>query len=497
MTSPSWIRKALFGCLLSLSVAPLARAQEQQSGPVPAPMASELEIDQKPRVNGNGNGSREEQVSIETMRNVFDKLGCRLYGNGFKFQENLGYCHKFDAFAYGFITKDFSKDELRFEGQRIATTDTAEPVVPLLFYYRKDVTNDVGGLGTSLGATLNWTAGKITDYGPMITYVSVQTTIRGGLGSSRYSLLDDRSAFYDEGSIKVYPGLLRQVWVRVGGLQVGIQPSKFNFFRSGYSALPGYASFDETAAVSYVWKLDKDTTLSVAAEDGERRNREEGLLAKYDSKISPDYVALVRKRWRNTLMHASAAVHPIRDEITGKKTNGFAASVGGEVAFRSPSWFSDERKNTVDRFMGGVAVAEGAIGYLGIPNMAIDYIAQPDGSIDKSQGVSLILSYERNWRQDLKSPVTLSLFKARMASSGVVYTAFDSFSELGFDIDVKGLMLQIGLQKVVSSNFVVGAEASHTWSSAKGSWTYDGLTASGSKESISFQQFTIYGAYRF
>jgi len=438
-------------------------------------------------------------ASVETMRRAFDKVGCSLYGEGFALNEETGLCFKVDVFAYGFVTKDFADEDLRFEGQRLPTTESPAPTVPLLLYHKEGVRKETEGLGTSFGLAINLTVGRITDYGPFVGYLSLQPTVEGGLGSDEDSLFDDTSAFYTaEDGLKFYPGLVRQAWIRLGALQMGIQPSKFDYFRQGYSALPGYASYDETAAVSYVFRPDEDTSLSFAIEDGERRNMADGVLADYEeSKVALDYVALVRRRWKNTLLHASAALHPIHDDFTGETVNGYAASLGSEIAFRSPSWFSEEKKSTIDRFMIGAAYAEGALGYLGIPGMAVDYIGRPDGSIDKSRGASLLLSYEHFWKPGLKSPLTLSAFTAEMASSGPWNLVDCQCSEFGFDVDVEGVLLEVGLQKQISAKLVIGGEATYTWSSAKGTYSFDGLDADGDKEDVSFGQLYLFGAYRF
>ena len=44
-------------------------------------------------------------------------------------------------------------------------------------------------------------------------------------------------------------GAFDQAWVQFGGLRVGLQPSLFSFSRTGYTFMPGYASYMTTPAV--------------------------------------------------------------------------------------------------------------------------------------------------------------------------------------------------------------------------------------------------------
>ena len=82
-------------------------------------------------------------------------------------------------------------------------------------------------------------------------------------------------------------GLVDQAWVRLGGLEVGVQPSVFGFDRWGYSITPGYSSELNTPAISYTYRVDdigsagNSASASVAVEDPSRRDMADGVLAQY------------------------------------------------------------------------------------------------------------------------------------------------------------------------------------------------------------------------
>lgn len=94
--------------------------------------------------------------------------------------------------------------------------------------------------------------------------------------------------------------------------------------------------------------------------------------------------------------------------------------------------------------VGRPARGHRALAYLGIPAIAIDYLANADGSLNLSRGFSLVAFYEHMRALDWKSSVTFSAFSTNMkskhmivASALVSQTGLDAYT-LGFDGIVSG-----------------------------------------------------------
>ncbi|MFZ3181258.1 MAG: hypothetical protein WA156_13865 [Methylocystis silviterrae] len=98
-------------------------------------------------------------------------------------------------------------------------------------------------------------------------------------------------------------GAFDQAWVQFGGLRVGLQPSLFSFSRTGYTFMPGYASYMTTPAVSYTHRIENinvlpgllprlGASISVSAEDPTLRRYPDGVLSRYPTGMGyPDFVA--------------------------------------------------------------------------------------------------------------------------------------------------------------------------------------------------------------
>ena len=291
--------------------------------------------------------------------------------------------------------------------------------------------------------------------------------------------------------------MVEQAWFRLRGLTVGIQPSIFDFMRPGYAPFPGYATRDTTASISYSYR-EKDWSLAFAVEDGGRRDMFDGLLASYDSDVRADFVTQLRARQKGIVYHASVAVHNIDDNALdpiGLKTEdayGLAGRIGVEFKW---AWLGDRKDPTDDtqmRLMFSVAAAEGALGYLGVPLFATDYVAETDGDLSLSKGMSAITSVEYAWATGWSVSATLSGFALHMDGSGFIGPHAMPF-DMAMDVDVYGAKLQVGAQKILDAQTKVGAELAYTWTRAESSINGFDLNT----EVVSYPELRAFLARRF
>ena len=215
----------------------------------------------------------------------------------------------------GFAAKDFATSDVAMVGQRLPSLSYAAGV-PVLYYYPKDFSPQTIYPYPGVDAQVNLMAVSQTEAGPLVGYVNIRAA--GQLQSTSFGGLAYVSNNAVNGS--VLEGLVDQAWVRLGGLEAGIQPSMFGFARWGYSVVPGYSSLVNTPAVSYTYRVDNigsagnSASASVALEDPSRRDMADGVLAQYAATRSPDLVAQARFGTPSFLFHIGGALHEIRDE---------------------------------------------------------------------------------------------------------------------------------------------------------------------------------------
>jgi hypothetical protein len=421
---------------------------------------------------------------------------CRQFGKGFTHFAGINTCADLSGHMFGYIGQDFANTDIALEGLRLPTVGNPNPTIPMLVYYEDDVSDRTKHVEIGGGITANLKLGWDTEHGPLLGYVSVGAYSDGEFAGGINDVFGTQNV-YNDGDWYFYPGgFVRQAWLKYGGLMVGIQPSKFDLVHSGYSPFPGYATKDTVASAAYTFR-GKNTSLSLAVEDATHRYYEDGVLADYeDGHHNPDIVGLVRHRHKNMLLHGSVALHSINDEaaenccgVAADQEFGWAASAGAEWRF---GWRNDREDPTDDRyakFMIAAAFSEGAIGYLGIPFFATDYVARADGRIDLSRGISGVASYEYIWNRKFKTSVTGSGFWVESASTGELMDNID----LSFDVDVYGAKLQLGAEYLLRKDLVVGGEVAYNWSWAEGSYSgYDG-----DRISVDYPEVKAYIAYKF
>ena len=387
---------------------------------------------------------------------------CAGYGAGFFKLGDTGFCARAGYDVMGFVAKDFATHDIGLVGQRLPSSSYLAGV-PILYYYDKNFSKQTNAPYPGVDAQVNFVAIRQTDLGELIGYVNVraagqfQKDESGGWGYVSNNSVN--------GSIA--EGLVDQAWIRLGGLEMGIQPSMFGFARWGYSISPGYSSLVNTPAVSYTYRVDNvagsnnSVSASIALEDPSRRDMEDGVLADYGRTYWPDVVAQARFGTPNLLLHIGGALHEIHDvaawDCCGSPDHtlwGAAATAGGEYRFKWSNLVGPAAGETYGRFLLQVAAARGAIGYLGIPFFATDYVVGGDGDVKLTTGYSAVASYEHLWTPTVKSSITYSIFDTSEASD---MEMLGPDEPMWFDVKVRGSLLQGGVEDMIQPGLTVGA----------------------------------------
>lgn len=418
---------------------------------------------------------------------------CAGYGTGFFKLGDTGFCGRAGYDVMGFAAKDFASHDIALVGQRLPSSAYAAGV-PILYYYDKNFSKQTNAPYPGIDAQVNFVAMRQTDYGALIGYVNLRAAgqfQRGDNGDFGY--VSNNAV---NGSIA--QGLVDQAWVRLGGLEVGIQPSMFGFARWGYSISPGYSSLVNTPAVSYTYRVDNvggsnnSVSASIALEDPTRRDMYDGVLADYGKTYRPDVVAQVRFGSPNVLLHLGGALHEIHDQAAwdccyspDHTLWGAAATAGGEYRFKWSDLVGPAAGDTYGRLLLQVAAARGAIGYLGIPFFATDYVVGGDGDVKLTTGYSAVASYEHLWTPTVKSSITYSFFGTSESSDVEDLTAG---APMWFDVKVRGALLQGGVEDMIQPGLTVGAEAGYTWTTATGNYA----GASSTPLSVNFPNVAAY-----
>jgi hypothetical protein len=400
---------------------------------------------------------------------------CAGYGTGFFKLGDTGFCAKAGYDVMGFAAKDFASHDIGLVGQRLPSNAYLAGV-PILYYYDKSFSKQTSAPYPGVDAQVNFVAIRQTDFGELIGYVNVRAAgqlQKNESGDWGYSANNSVNGSIAE-------GLVDQAWIRLGGFEAGIQPSMFGFARWGYSISPGYSSLVNTPAVSYTYRDDNiagshnSVSASIALEDGSRRDMGDGVLANYGKTYRPDIVAQARFGTPNLLLHVGGALHEIHDVAAWNCCYspdhtlwGVAATVGGEYRVKWSNVFGPAAGDTYGRLLLQFAASHGAIGYLGIPFFATDYVVNGDGDVKETAGYSAVASYEHLWTPTLKSSITYSIFGTSEASN---MELLGPNMPMWFDVKVHGALLQGGVEDMVQPGLTIGAEAGYTWTTATGSY---------------------------
>ena len=226
----------------------------------------------------------------------------------------------------------------------------------------------------------------------------------------------------------------------------------------------------------------------------------DGILARPERSDVPDIVAMARIATPSTLFHFSGALHHVEDHVIkdfvgGRETSvwGWALSGGLQSRVAWQEIVGSPGEGVFGRFSFTAAYASGAPAYLGIPFFAPDYIAAGDGMTYNSKGWSAVTAYEHMLTPRMKLSLSASYFDVSMHSAGEPLIPHDDpgpplVPDLDFEVDVRGTVLQAGIEFMPRQGMVIGLEGGYTTTAVKG--RYVGFP--GEKASVGFPHVGVY-----
>lgn len=436
---------------------------------------------------------------------------CNLNGNTQFFEIPLiGFCGAVHGSLTGFIGKDFATQDLAFTTQRLPTErlgwggNSLYASAPMLYYWVNPlVRNTTSGAYTGTYSMVNFLGFRNTDLGTISVFVNAglfARTEKNYNGEYRLTLNQINGHYWR--------GATDQAWVQLGGLRVGLQPSLFSFSRTGYTFMPGYSSYLSTPAISYTHRIDRlnllpsllpglGASVSLSAEDPTLRRYPDGVLSRYPSSWGiPDFVGQLRIGTPSFVLHASAASHEIRDVSANaynsfapkNSTMGWAAELAGEYRWKWSQFLGELGGNMYGKVMVSATASQGALAYLGIPYMSIDYVASSYGAISRTSGQSFMGSYEHLWTPYFKTSITGAAFQTYMGSSPEMLSAFGLFMPMGFNTQVNGQRVIGNAEYWAGDGWALGLEGGWTWSQAKGQY----IGGAGRTASVDFPNVLTY-----
>lgn len=352
---------------------------------------------------------------------------------------------------------------LRVTGEITASTDRAvgDGVLLLESGYTDDgapavdyVAAPRAGAGEELRGTLEAELGAVavtrTDLGPLTTEVRLRGVVEGA---------DSQAVEIERAYIRLYP------------FTAGRRESYFDHL-PGYNLRGGYASDTVTNLVALSRDVSESLHLRLSIEDGNARRMEDGQWAQYDAHDLPDLVVAARYLGETRTVHVAGALHRLTDLRPGlhdqerRRGWGFAATA------------SVEQKLDYGAYSGRLLLtgsyADGAIGYLGIPFFATDFIVSPAAGIARTTGYALLASYLHIWSPRLTSALSASYYRTRTRAAPFLWRT-------------EGVLAQVNTEFTPVEGLVLGAELSYardrlqgTLGAVAGPWEVaDDVTATG------------------
>lgn len=420
---------------------------------------------------------------------------CETFGPRFFAVGEGGLCGMVGAVVQVHSTKEFTDRDLFLIGQRIPTLFNKGAGVPIVYYNNEDIRwqTKYPTLGTISSAFL-MLQGQ-SDVGLFRSMVRLKVD-----ANTHFDNDGDPSFTFHKVDDSYYLGALDEAWLQWNGLKVGVQPSMFGFNRLPSVITPGYTSIITTLAASYTHVVGNNMSLSVAVEDPDKRFMGEGVLARPNRPDRPDLVGMMRYATPSTLFHLSGALHHAEDHVTKDFAGGSVATVRGwawSAGLQSRVNWEDfigaYGAGKLGRFGLTIAYTQGAIGYLGIPLFATDYIVGSDGSFHRSRGWSALASYEHMLARNVKLSLNASYFSVAMQSAPEqIIPELDpdmpAMPGLNFEVDVRGAVLQAGVEYMPRPNLTIGLESGYTYTEAEGRY----VGVQGDKERIGFPHVGVY-----
>lgn len=424
-----------------------------------------------------------------------DDKRCHSYGPGYIAVGGSGLCARMGASILVSGAMEFTDRDIFLTGLRIPTLFTNGPGVPIVFYDISDVSKQTRYPSGGVLASAHLMLRGQSDLGLMRAFLRVTGDLH-----TRYSEDGDVTVNLRKIDDSYYLGAIEEAWAQWNGLKVGVQPSLFGFNRLPSVVTPGYTSIVTTMAASYTQGLSRNASISLSLEDSGRRTRGDGVLARPSRSSVPDIVAMARIATPDTLFHVSGVLHHVDDRVVKDFTGGgeqsawgWAWSLGLQSRVKWEDIIGSAGKGSFGRAGISVAYASGALGYLGIPFFAPDYITGDDGTIHNSTGWSALLSYEHMLTRHLKLSLNASLFDVSMGGGpdAIIPDIEEDLAVvpgLAFQVDVRGAVLQAGLEFMPRQGMTLGLEAGYTMTEVKG--RYIGIA--GERRSVGYPHVGAY-----
>lgn len=431
-----------------------------------------------------------------TLERKHHEERCRSFGPSYSPVGETGLC----AYVGGGIVlqtaKEFTDRDIYLIGQRIPTLFAYGAGVPIVYYHADDVSKQTKNPALGAIASAHLMVRGDTDAGTFRGFVRVTGDAHTHYDRDNGDFTVDLRKVEDS----YYLGALEEAWLQWNGVKLGIQPSMFGFNRLPSVVTPGYTSIINTLAASLTHSITPNMSVSLALEDPNRRRVGDGILARPTRSDKPDFVAMARLGTRTTLFHVSGAIHQVEDHVLAdfigepeRSVNGWAVSAGLQTRVKWDELLGPAADGLIGRFGLTAAHASGALAYLGIPFFAPDYIVSSKGEIYRSDGWSAIASYEHMLAPRVKLNLNASVFSVSMRSSAEeIIPHFDPHVDplpgLDFKVDVRGAVLQAGVEFLPRKGMAIGVEGGFTATEAKG--RYVGIE--GRKESAAFPHVGLY-----
>lgn len=375
---------------------------------------------------------------------------CPEYGSGFIRLPGTDVCLKTTIDLTYEMKLDLATKDIYIETTRVAGN-------PLAFYEATPLSRTINRFSTRLDARVNFmTASKIGDM-PVMTF----TSLRSG---PNLTAADARATTTPSDDVI----RLDQAWIKYAGFTAGRHTSYFDF-TPGYTYTGGYASSRTLNLFAFTRTFGSEASLSFAVEDSNDRRVQDGVWAAYGGQRLPDLVGQARWAPKWGTLHAAAALHEINDTVNARTVYGYAFNTGLELRKKWSELFGATAGETYGRVLLSGTYASGAIGYLGIPKFATDYVADITGKTEMTRGYSFVASYEHVWAPNFKTMATLSAYRV-------------TSDMLNYNHAVRGMVAQLGAEYMPVSGLMVGVEADYFRDSVRG--TYFGVPADKDKVGI-------------
>ncbi|MDE3121771.1 MAG: porin [Paracoccaceae bacterium] len=401
---------------------------------------------------------------------------CQPLGPGWKPLGSTTFCQHSGAGTFTYLSKSFATSDIYLHGSRTVNS------VPLIFYEKQNVSGATKypKLGTVLAYNLDvigqLPVGPILFHLGLVANPELSFTQDGTshLGTNFWNPATRHWTLYGGNG-----GLVHEAWVRFWKFQIGIQPSKFDFLHGGYSVGKSYTPQNTTSSIVYTYRKGNSYSVSVALEDGNPRVQQDGILNYSGWSRTPDLVVQGRIGWGKTIVQLAGAAHRITDRLSSQSAQNHPIGFAGIAAFEHKFLWSDVLGKRVPKALGvagslygSIAVAHGAMGYLGAPYFATDYVVDNRGGLHLSDGMTAMLSFENIWSPTVKGNVTLSYFRSSFgAASTIPYSSLSSITggvNFAQRFVTSGLRLSVGLEKLLPNGSRVGIDVGQNWTRSQG-----------------------------